>query len=58
MLKCKIMLPVQRWSCLLLLVKPKPVVRVEAVEVNGKIIFNLKDRRQVGEDLLPKDGDV
>ena len=45
-------------SRLLLMEKPKPVVKVEEVEVNGKIVFNREGRREVTEDVLPKDGDM
>ena len=38
--------------------KPKPVVKLEEVEVNGKIVFDQEGRREVAENVLPKDGDM
>ena len=51
----KILLPVQERSSLPLKEKPRPVIKVE---VNGKIVFDREGRREVVEDVLPKDGDV
>ena len=34
------------------------MVKVEKVEVNGKIVFDQEGRREAAEDVLPKDGDV
>ena len=38
--------------------KPRPVVKVEEVEVNEKIVYDREGRREVAEDMLPKDRDV
>ena len=38
--------------------KPRSVVKVEEVEVNEKIVFDQEGRREVAEDVLPKDRDV
>ena len=38
--------------------KPTPVVKVEEVEVNEKIVLDQEERRVVVMDVLPKDGEI